>query len=214
MSVDDTQRKDAVLRALLPAVPFDGWTRAALRAAAARVGLDRGELDALFPAGPRDMVAWFSRWADRETLAAVSASTHRLRASARIALGVRTRLQILLPHREAVRRSLSLLALPRNLPLAAKLLYETVDTLWYGAGDSSTDFNFYTKRGLLAGVYAATTLYWLDDRSEGTAATEEFLQRRLAEVLAIPRLKDAAARLPNPLRVLRAARTFLWSVNS
>lgn len=210
--MDDTQRKDALLLALLPEVPFDGWTRAAMRAAAARIGLDRSELDALFPKGPRDIVAWFSRWADRETLAALTASgRHDPQISGRIALAVRTRLHILLPYREAVRRSLPLLALPGNMPLAAKLLYETVDTLWHAAGDRSTDFNFYTKRGFLAGVYTATTLYWLDDRSDGTAATEEFLQRRLAELLRMPRFSDVTARFPrfpNPLRVLRAARSF------
>ena len=207
--MDDTQRKDALLQALLPAVPFDGWTRAAMRAAAARAGVAANEIDALFPNGPRDAVAWFSRWADRQTLAALTApKAQRLRTSERVALGVRTRLQILRPHREAMRRSLTLMALPQNLPLGAKLLYEVVDTLWYAAGDTSTDFNFYTKRGLLAGVYAATTLYWLDDRSDGTAATDAFLERRLAEVLAIPRFKNAATRLPNPLRILRAARAF------
>jgi ubiquinone biosynthesis protein COQ9 len=208
MSADNTQRKDALLLALLPEVPFDGWTRAAMRAAASRAGLDESEVDALFPKGPRDMVAWFSRWADRQTLAEL-ARHRRARTSERVAAGVKTRLGILLPHREAVRRSLSLMALPQNVPLGAKLLYETVDTLWYAAGDTSTDFNFYTKRGLLAGVYAATTLYWLDDRSPGAAATEEFLARRLAEVLAIPRLKNAVTRIPNPFRILRAARALL-----
>jgi ubiquinone biosynthesis protein COQ9 len=116
-----------------------------------------------------------------------------------------TRLDILLPHREAVRRSLSLLASPINLPLGAKLLYDTVDTLWRAAGDRSTDFNFYTKRGLLAGVYAATTFYWLDDRTEDAEATAAFLDRRLAEVLAIPRLRAGIERF-NPLGILHAAR--------
>ena len=205
--MDDTPKKDALLLALLPAVPFDGWTRGAMRAAGARARLGADEIDALFPRGPRDVVAWFSRWADRKTLAALMArKAQRMRTGERIAHGVRTRLQILLPHREAVRRSLTLMALPQNLPLSAKLLYEVVDTLWHAAGDSSTDFNFYTKRALLAGVYAATTLYWLDDRSEGNAATEAFLERRLGEVQAIPRLKNAAARIPNPLRILRAVR--------
>ena len=110
-----------------------------------------------------------------------------MRTAERVADGVRTRLAILLPHREAVRRSLALLAMPQNLALAARLLYDTVDTIWHAAGDRATDFNFYTKRGLLAGVYAATTLYWLDDRSAGTAASDEFLARRLAEVTAIPK---------------------------
>jgi ubiquinone biosynthesis protein COQ9 len=205
--MDDTAKKDALLRALLPEVPFDGWSVTAMRAAAERAGLEPGDVDELFPKGPRDAVAWFSRWADRETLAVLKArQPRRLRTSERVALGVKARLGFLLPHREAVRRSLSFLALPQNMPLGATLLYEAVDTIWHGAGDASTDFNFYTKRGLLAGVYAATLLYWLDDSSEGAAASEAFLGRRLADVLALPRIKDAAARLAVPLQILRALR--------
>jgi ubiquinone biosynthesis protein COQ9 len=207
--MDDVKRKDALLAALLPEVPFDGWTRAAMQRAAAHVNMDESEFRQLFPRGPRDVVAWFSRWADRETLSALTKHKRpSLRTSERVALGVHTRLEILLPHREAVRRSLSLMALPQNLALGTKLLYETVDTIWHAAGDTATDFNFYTKRVLLAGVYTTTTLYWLDDRSEGTTATEAFLERRLAEIAAIPRLKGTLTRLPNPLRVLRAARAF------
>jgi ubiquinone biosynthesis protein COQ9 len=153
MRDDLVRRRDAVLRAMLPNVPFDGWTRAGMRASAARAGIDIAELPLLFPAGPRDVAAWFSDWADRQTVAAlkrrhIAAMTIR----ARIAAAVMARLEILLPHREAVRRSLSLFATPRNLRHGAKLLYNTVDTIWYAAGDRSTDFNFYTKRGLLAGV--------------------------------------------------------------
>jgi ubiquinone biosynthesis protein COQ9 len=206
MSDDLRSRKDALLLALLPNVPFDGWTCAGMRVAAERAGIDFTELPLLFPGGPRDVAAWFSEWADRQTANALKRrriATVKIRE--RIAAGVLTRLAILLPHREAVRRSLSLFASPLNLPLGAKLLYDTVDALWHAAGDRSTDFSFYTKRGLLAGVYAATTLYWLDDRSEGTAATASFLDRRLAEVLAIPKLRERADRL-NPLRALQAAR--------
>ncbi|HEX3972943.1 MAG TPA: COQ9 family protein [Stellaceae bacterium] len=199
-------RKDALLLAMLPNVPFDGWTRSGMRAAAARAEIDIAELPLLFPGGTRDVASWFSDWADRQTLAALKRrhiGTMKIRE--RIAAGVMARLEILLPHREAVRRSLSLFATPLNIPRGAKLLYDTVDAIWHAAGDRSTDFNFYTKRGLLAGVYAATSLYWLDDRSDNMEATREFLDRRLAEVLAIPKLPERVGRL-NPLRVLKEAR--------
>jgi len=112
MTTDDTKKKDAVLLAMLPEVPFDGWSRAGMRKAAARAKISQSELDTLFPRGTRDVVAWFSRWADRETLAMLATKRlPRLRTSERIALGVKTRLQLLLPHREAVRRAFSLLAL-------------------------------------------------------------------------------------------------------
>lgn len=206
MSSDIRSRKDALLLAMLPNVPFDGWTRGGMRAAAERAGIEISELPLLFPGGARDVASWFSRWADREMLQALArrrAGTMKIRE--RIAAGVVVRLQLLLPHREAVRRSLTLFTTPLNVPQGAKLLYDTVDTIWHAAGDRSTDFNFYTKRGLLAGVYAATTLYWLDDRSEDMEATRAFLDRRLAEVLAIPKLRERIDRL-NPLHVLEAAR--------
>jgi len=207
----DRETMNALLQAILPEVPFDGWTQAAMRKAAERMGLDPLELATLCPGGPRDLVAEFSHWADRETLRALEPlGLAGMKVRKRVATGVRTRLSILMPHREAVRRALSLLAAPQNLGLGARLLYDAVDALWYAAGDTATDFNFYTKRGLLAGVYAATTLYWLDDRSPGFEATQAFLDRRLADVMAIPRLggrvREFAARLPDPFLFLRLAR--------
>lgn len=205
-AVEEQREREAIIEALLPDIPFDGWSHAALAAAGARLGLDQAELAALFPGGMRDVVAAFSRWADRKTLEMLSdKNLEAMKVRERIATAVRARFAVLQPHREAVRRALSLLALPQNAPLALRLLYDTVDALWYAAGDTATDFNFYTKRGLLAGVYAATTLYWLDDRSDDMTATEAFLDRRLAEVLAIPKLRERFGRL-NPLRVLDAAR--------
>ena len=105
--------------------------------------------------------------------------------------------------------ALSVLALPPHAALGLRLVYETVDAIWYAAGDTATDFSFYTKRATLAGIYAATLLYWLEDRSPGFADTRAFLDRRLAEVARIGqarhRLQTALDRLPNPLRLLRAS---------
>ena len=91
--------------------------------------------------------------------------------------------------------------------MAAKCLYRTVDAIWYAAGDTSTDYNFYTKRGLLAGVYSSTVLYWLNDDSEGAVATWAFLDRRIADVMKVPKLigkvSGLTGKLPNPLRLFR-----------
>ena len=87
------------------------------------------------------------------------------------------------------RRALALLALPLNAPLGLKLLYRTVDAMWYAAGDTSADFNFYTKRATLAGVYSSTLLFWLNDRSPGDEATWAFLGRRIDNVMSFEKLK-------------------------
>ena len=166
---------------------------------------------ALFPRGAPDLIAGFSRWADRrmsEQLAA--ASVEKLSLSRRIALALRLRFEVLAPWREGMRRGLAVLAMPHNAALGLRLLFDTVDAIWHGVGDHATDFSFYTKRATLAGIYAAALLYWLDDRSPDFADTDAFIERRLADLHRLTglreRLASVAQNLPNPLRQLRPSR--------
>jgi len=205
------REREALVEAMLPDVAFDGWSRPALRAAARRIGIPAAEALALFPNGAASLVACFSRWADRRMLDQLgSLPLDQPRIAERIARAIITRLEVIAPWREAVRRALSVLVLPQHTPLGLRLLYETVDAAWYGAGDSATDFSFYTKRVTLAAIYAATLLYWLEDSSPDFADTRAFLDRRLAAVAVIgrarQRLETAIERLPNPVRLLRQFR--------
>ena len=200
--------RERLIEALLPEVAFDGWSRAALRRAAVRAGIPSAEALALFPGGPASLVAEFSRWADRKMLDRLeNEALDDLPTRERIALAIETRLDIVAPWREAVRRAMSTLAMPQHAPLGARLLYETIDGIWYAAGDKATDFSFYTKRASLAAIYAATILYWLDDRSPDFLETRGFLARRLEDAGRLGRaraqLAAAAGRLPNPLRLVR-----------
>ena len=86
--------------------------------------------------------------------------------------------------------------------MAARCLYRTVDAIWVAAGDTATDWNFYSKRAMLAGVYSTTLLHWLDDRSEDLSESWAFLDRRIENVMQIPkltgRLKSLADNVPKP----------------
>ena len=199
------RERERLIAAMLPDIAFDGWSRHALRNAARRCDIPIGEALALFPRGATDLIAAFSRWADDQMLERLAAEPLPESLSRRVALALRLRFELLAPRREAVRRGLSVLAMPQNVPLGLRLLYDTVDAVWYGVGDASTDFSFYTKRATLAGVYGAATLFWLDDRSPEFADTEAFIDRRLADLRRLTglreRLASAAASLPNPLRV-------------
>lgn len=209
-----TARRDAILLALLPDVAFDGWTRAALLRGAELAAFEKEEALAAFPDGVPQVVAHFSGWADRQMLERLAeADLAAMKVRDRITLAVRTRLEVLAPYKEAVRRSVAVLAMPQHGGLGPRLVYRTVDAMWQAAGDTATDYNFYTKRALLAGVLTTTTLHWLEDRSEGHAATWSFLDRRIADVMqigrGIARLKDAGGlldRFPSPLRFVRHLR--------
>jgi len=211
---DHDQAREQIIAAALPHVPFDGWTLETLRHAAADAGHDPLTALRVFPRGAVEAVEAWVALADRRMLEALEhQGTAGLKVRERVALAIRLRLEDLASHREAVRRALSLLALPHNAPLAARLVWRTVDAIWYAAGDTATDFNYYSKRGLLAGVYSATVMYWLEDKSEGFADTWKFLDRRLADVLRVPqaigRLREGLgrfARFPKPFRRFAARR--------
>lgn len=179
--------RQQLLAAALPHVPFDGWSRSLLSQAAADIPLDAATVAQLFPRGVIDLLQFWLSETDRamiEHLESLPLAEMRIRD--RITAGVRTRLEILTPHREAVRRSLATLALPQNAALGLQSVWHSVDAIWWTAGDTATDYNWYTKRLLLAGVYSATLLYWLDDMSVDNAATWMFLDRRINEVLKLP----------------------------
>lgn len=209
-TMDRQQERDRLLLAILPHVTFDGWTDAAFRAGAIDCGQETVAVQRFFPGGVRDVIAHFSDWADRQMVAGLIDQGDDLRLRERVARAVRLRLEALTPHREAVRRTMSVLYLPMNGPLAIRSLYKTVDAMWYAVGDRSADFNFYSKRALLAAVVSATTLYWLDDETDGGEASWAFLDRRIADVMKIPgmtkRLGRLVDRLPDPLRFVRAIR--------
>lgn len=177
--------RDEILVASLSHVAFDGWSAKALAAGAAAGGHGPTGLARAFPGGPKEAAAYFGVWADRLMEEAVGNRFRRarLRTHERIAEALRARLKALAPHREAVRRLLGFLALPGNAGVSAKMLWRSADAVWRLAGDTSTDFNYYTKRGMLAGVYAATLLFWLSDESEDFADTDVFLERRIADVM-------------------------------
>jgi ubiquinone biosynthesis protein COQ9 len=208
MSDDRIARKDALLEATLPEVTFDGWSLTALRNGAKSAGIDESEIVLLFPEGPGEAALWLDDWADRKMLAALDAlDLSEMKVRRRVAAGVEARLAALAPYREAVRRAIALKATPWGAVRAAQILYRTVDAIWYAAGDNATDFNFYTKRSLLAAVYTPTLLYWLNDRSEGSADSFAFLDRRLADVMKLPQLggelRKAAKRFVTPFKLFQ-----------
>lgn len=187
----DAAVRDRLADAVAAEAAFEGWTRTAVAAAARQLELPVGEADRLFPGGAMQVLSFASERADLRTVEDMEKEgVANLKIRDRIKSAVRIRLERHGGEREAARRALAALSLPFDAGLALKLLYRTVDAMWYAAGDTSTDFNFYTKRATLAGVYSATLLYWLSDRSPGSEATWAFLDRRIDDVMKIEKLKS------------------------
>ena len=187
--IERSPERDAAIAAFLPHVPFDGWTRRALRAGLVDLGADPADAEQLFPGGGSDMIEAFCDWADRRMEHGAAELDRTLPLHQRVRAVIALRLEQNRPHKEAVRRALAWLALPGNVRLAVACTARTVDAIWHAAGDRSADFSWYTKRAILAAVYTPTVFYWLRDNGEDDAATLMFLDRRLAGVARIGQLR-------------------------
>ena len=185
---------DEIRAALAPLVArnaaFDGWSAAAVEAAAKQAGVAPAVARLAFEGDAMAMIdAWFAD-IDAQMLAACPAehlSTLSIRG--RIQALVEARLALLVRNREALRRALAILAMPTHLVRAGKLGWRAADIMWRAAGDNATDLNHYSKRASLTAIYSATLLTFLNDESEDHADTRAFLARRLATVLQIEKAK-------------------------
>lgn len=196
LDLTPTELRPRLVVAMLPHVPFEGWSASALKLAAADIGVPEPVARLAF-SGPADMADAFTAVADTTMTAELERrGVLEMKVRERITAAVRVRLEQAEPHREAVRRALTVLAF--DPARAAATAWRSADAMWRAAGDRATDYNFYTKRAILAGVYGSTLLVWVADESEGRAATWAFLERRIAGVMAFEKAKARLTGLDAP----------------
>ena len=169
---------------------FDGWGHAAVDAAADQLGIDRAQARLAMPKTQAGLIDIYVQAVDRALDAYFTEERLAgLKIREKIRQLVWQRLEIMGPAREAVRRALAILAMPQNVPLGVRISWRSVDQMWRIVGDTSTDFNHYTKRMTLGAVYASTLLVWLDDNSDGWSETASFLDRRIDDVMKFEKWK-------------------------
>ncbi|MFL9839993.1 COQ9 family protein [Sphingomonas sp. ST-64] len=192
MTLDEL--REALAPHLAPNAAFDGWSAAAVAAAAGAIGADPDIARLAIPAKPIEMIdLWFAH-VDREMgrrLPPERLATMKIRE--KITALVEARLDILAPDREALRRAVAILAMPQNAARAARLGWRSADAMWRLAGDTATDYNHYTKRAMLAGIYAATIAAFLSDESDGQTDSRAFLSRRIDNIMAFEKTKAKLA---------------------
>lgn len=169
---------------------FDGWTPAARDAAAAAQGVEPGLGTLAFDHGPMDMIeAWISHVDARMIEAFPPERIAAMKIRERITALVAFRFEAVAHQREALRRATAIMALPAHLGRAARLSWRTADLMWRLAGDTATDYNHYSKRMILSGVYGSTLMAFLDDESPDFADTHAFLARRIENVMQFEKAK-------------------------
>lgn len=169
---------------------FDGWSDAALAHACDAKGVDIDVARLAYPGGAMEMISAWIETIDQAMATALPAEKlAEMKIRERIRSLVQFRLDAVTGMEEAVRRALAVMAQPQNAPQALKIGWRSADVMWRLAGDNSTDYNHYTKRTILAGIYAATLAVFIDDESADKAETRAFLDRRIEGVMRFEKVK-------------------------
>jgi len=188
---------DEIRLALAPVIGrhagFDGWSEAAVPAAADEMGVDGDVAMLAFKGKGIDMIDAWVEGVDLELARRLPAEKlNAMKIRDRITALLATRLEIMAPDRESLRRALAIMAMPQNLARAAKMGWRSADRMWRLAGDNATDLNHYTKRMTLSAVYGSTLSVFVNDDSENFADTRAFLDRRIDNVMQIEKVKYQA----------------------
>lgn len=180
----------ALAPAIADAAAFDGWSEDAVCAAADQLGLNVDAALFAFPGGAIDMIAAWIGAIDADMAQALPVDKLAgLKIRERIRSLVQFRLDAIAGQQEALRRALAIMAMPQNAPRALQLGWHSADAMWRLAGDTATDYNYYTKRTILGGIYAATLAVFADDKSDDFADTRAFLERRIDGIMRFEKAK-------------------------
>ncbi len=184
------EQRRLFLKEALGIVPFDGWTPLMMQRATKGAGLSSSTTDLAFPSGIVDLLDFWAQENDRAMLEAMTKQDFQsLKIREKVTQAVQARLHTLSPHHEAARRAAATLALPLYAGKGAKFIWRSSDLIWRGLGDTSTDFNYYSKRATLSAVWTSTFTHWLADESEHYSSTKKFLDDRIENVMGIEKLK-------------------------
>lgn len=202
---------DELRRAMAPTVAeaaiFDGWSDVAVSAAASDLGVDPDVAALVYPGGAMDMISAWIETIDADMVNALPQDAlAEMPIRERIRSLIQFRLDAVAGLEEALRRALAIMAMPQNAARSLKTGWHSADVMWRLAGDTATDYNHYTKRTILAGIYGATLAVFVGDESEGKADTRAFLDRRIEGVM---KFEKAKAKLLNSDRETFSLTRFL-----
>lgn len=194
------QEKLSILTSFLQNAPFDGWNNDNLFKTSFSLGYEKGYVYLLFPNKIKDLTIYFNDIMHKQMTDLFYDSKYReLGISEKIASLIEIKLSLYQPIKESIQSLFQYNLLPINICAAQKSLWETCNLIWYLAGDQSTDFNYYSKRALLAYVYSSSFLYYLSDDSEDFIETRKFIRKKIYSVLKLGKWKASGTKFFNHL---------------
>ena len=166
-----------------------GLTQNILKDISVQYELDLNELELLFPEGNSDLIKFALKQLNNELEDyCKKIDLIRLPVHKRVRKILLSKIYLMNKYKSFYKNIFINLFIPKkNLSLSSQL-YNSVDQIWFIAGDSSVDFNFYTKRLILSGIYSRVMLFFFNNDNQ--SELESLLDENLRRVSKIPEIKS------------------------
>ena len=139
--------------------------------------------------GINSLIVCINLFINQEMETLKSADFKKLRINEKIRFLVLSRLKIIDKFFDK-KLIFKLVVKQKSLSKAGVMLFNVSDEIWHLSGDTSTDFNYYTKRIILMNVYSASFFYFLRDNSTEYSKTKDFIDKQISYVLKFGKLKS------------------------
>ena len=178
-----------ILKLAKPIIAKEGLNSNTFETIAVKHNLNINEIHLLFPQGNKDLLKYSLEQLNIELQKyCKSIDLIRLPLHKRIRRILLSKIAIMNKEKNFYKKIFLKSLLPNRTISLSKQLYKSIDQIWYLAGDTSVDFNFYTKRLILAGIYSRVVLFFFNNNNQNEL--ENLLDLNLKRVAKIPELKS------------------------
>ena len=201
-----------ILRESLKLIKINGWNDNLFELISKKNNIKFEKIIPLFPNGYKDLLKYyFDELNHKITIASKKLNLSKIKTHEKVRALIHLRLLEYKKEKDSIRRAYFTLLLPSNSKIFSIIMFRIVDQIWFLAGDTSTDFNYYSKRGILFAVYNSSVIFLINNDFNITK-TLNFLDKKLQKVSKIPNIKSNLKKLPiemiNKINFLKDLKNF------
>ncbi|KAB2836347.1 MAG: COQ9 family protein [Caedimonadaceae bacterium] len=196
----DDALSNSLLENVLKNVNTFGWSEESVRKALLELGLPEEDLNFIVRGDLYNLVILFNEWLNEQIQRDFDESLFKnLKVHEKIKYLLSLKFKVMHPYKPAIIKGVHLFKNPRAFKESFVMLAESINQMWYKAGDRATDFNYYTKRLMLTLVYTRVFSLWLRP-SIGIDDIDPLIDQALLSVYKLSQLKTNASNAISNIR--------------
>jgi len=188
--MDQNIDKNTLLEEFLASLNANRWTNSNYLSVVSKSAISDIIWNSNFPLDLKDLTIFF-----------INKSLEKIELPTRdqfIEMNTQARLEIILlsylnqfkDNKLIIKRLIKYFKSTESFTTSPESIYLISDKFWNLIEDTSVDFNFYTKRFILMSVIVPTILFWVEDESDNSLNTNEYIKKCFNRSMKIGKIKN------------------------